>query len=88
MHCVSDRVKEAYLKEDGKFFLCSDLFRGQMRGFSQSLERDGSWANYQTDFSPTGAARSISVDTKHLVRRWFLSLPLETPTNFQKIMER
>ena len=82
-----DKVIEAYLEEDGKTFICSDLFRGQLG----MIVNDATcpFASFTTEnFSPTGAARSISVDVKKIFKTCFATFPFKTPENFQHIFER
>ena len=83
-----NEANDAYLEEDGSTFICSDLFRSQLRGFFQTLERDSSWVICKTDFSQTGAARSVSLDVKTLARRWFPELPFKSPKQFQEILRK
>ena len=88
---VFDKVNDAYLEEDGKTFICSDLFRGQLEGLLSNLQTVNFWslANVTTnDFSPIGAARSMSMDVKSMFRTWFGSYSFKTPEGFQHVLER
>ena len=65
MNYIPDNINEAYIKKNSRTFLCSDLFRGQLKGLDDMLDqsRSGHFAYLtQKDFSPTGAARTMELD--------------------------
>ena len=62
------RVEDAYIEEDDKIFLSSDLLRKQVGGFYQLMKDGKSFALFkEKDFSATGAARTFELD----IRKWF-----------------
>jgi hypothetical protein len=88
---VYDKVNEAYTEKNSRTFLCSDLFRSQLEGFFEHLKNGDGWSfgSFTTmEFSPTGAARSMSVDVKNMFRKWLLANLVEIPDTLQHILER
>ena len=88
---ASDTFNEAYLEEDDKTFLCSDLFRGQLEGLVDYVQSNSTWpfANFSaSNFSPTGAARSMSIDIRRLFMTWFITNPAKALDEWQHILER
>ena len=64
---IPDNINDAYVKKTSGTFLSSDLFRGQMKGLDDMLDksRSGHFAYFtHKDFSPTGAARTMELDVQ------------------------
>ena len=62
-----ENVSDAYVLIGSETFLCSDLFRIQMRELMELLERKDGGILYlfkQKDFSHTAAARTMAFDLK------------------------
>ena len=62
---IPDNINNAYVERHSRTFLRSDLFREQMRGLDDMLDksRSGHFAYFtQKDFSLTGAARTLELD--------------------------
>ena len=83
-------VEKAYVEKNQKTFLCPHLFRAQMDGFIKNLGRKEtpSIARFMkvSDFSTTGAARTMSVDMKEIFEEYLHALPLTEM--FKEIIER
>ena len=81
----TDNVHEAYIEENKKTYLCTNLFRSQMKGLVKNLERKKYPVNI-SGFSSTGAARTVSVDMKAIYEECMNSQPGKDL--FKEITER
>ena len=83
-------VENAYVEKNQKTFLCPHLFRAQMDGFIKNLgKKDAlSIARFMkvSKFSPSGAARTMSVDLKDIFNEYMQALPLTEI--FKEVIER
>ena len=83
---VYEKINDAYVENvesDFKTFLCSDLLRSQVLGLMESLEEGSCFSNFaRKDFSQTGAARTMALDVKKMVRKWINICLTEVPGTF------
>ena len=67
---IPDNINDAYVERHSRTFLRSDLFREQMRGLDDMLDKSqsGHFAYFtQNDFSQTGAARTMELDAHNFL---------------------
>jgi len=66
---MTDRVEDAYKVIDENTYLSSNLLRNQVGGLYALMEEGKSFGDFKKkDFSPTGAARTFSLDVKKFFR--------------------
>ena len=85
---VENNVSDAYIGKDSREYLCSDILRSQVEGLFEQLQDADFHAFKKKDFSHTGAARTMALDVKQWLTKFFLNCLVEIPNEYKQIFER